>query len=252
MLLSMLHERGPRWRSLSEVERFSLSPVRRGASLSIVPSKFAWPPQCCVPAFLGTAVAMLTGTLDLLDEEHIRRNLAIASGVVVGPEDANPWGLRVSQNEGDWGVKARNIQGSLEPIESVLGCRRGLVLEIVNFDTIAFRLYEDAVIELSSVGAVVGISFDYPELTGKTTSLAGDSRPGRHVARLSPVASDQNKPNILSPEFKSDYSGDLWLFDDSGEMSDSDCLVSWPHLVRACWAVDGGLWIVRQVSDEPS
>jgi hypothetical protein len=220
--------------------------------LSVIPPRPVWPPQCCVPAFLGTAVATLTGTLELLGKERIRRDLAVAVGVVVSPEDANPWDLRVSQRPEDWGVKVRNIRGSLEPIESVLGCRRGFILEIIDLDTIPFRLYEDAVIELSRSGSVVGISFDYPELTGRVTSSATGARPGRHVARLSPAgAADEGKePNILSPEFKFDFAGNLWLFDDSGEMGDSDCLVNWARLVRACWAVDGGLWTVREVGNE--
>ena len=206
-----------------------------------------WPPQCCVPAFLGTAVGFLTGTLDALLSEDIRRDLATAVGVVVGPEDANPWGLRVSHRAEEWGVKARNIEGSLDSVESVLGCHRGLTLEVVSFDTIPFQLYEDAVIDIVSHKAIIGISFDYPELTAKVTAPASGRYPGRHVARLSPLIGDEGKkkPNIQSPDFKFDYSGDLWLFDDSGEMGDSDSFVSWPRLVRACRAAGGGLWNVH-------
>jgi hypothetical protein len=188
---------------------------------------------------------MLTGTVELLEKESIRRELAVAAGVVVGPADANPWDLRVSRREDDWGVKARNIQGDLGSIELVLGCRSGLYLEVTNFNEVPFRLFEDALIEASNAGAVIGISFGYPELTGKSAPLASDACPGRHVARLTPAATDQKAPTVLSPEFKFDYSGDLWLFDDSGEMDDSDCHVNWPGLVRASWEVDGGLWKVR-------
>lgn len=189
---------------------------------------------------------MLVETPDLLSKEEVRRDLAVAAGVVVGPRDANPWDLRVSCRSDDWGVRTRNIQGSVERVGSVLGCQ-DLVLEIINFDTIAFRLYEDTVIELARTGAVVGISFDYPELTGREKSIEGGTRPGRHVVRLSPSVIEKNRtPNILSPEFKFDYAESLWIFDDTGEMRGSECFVSWPRLIRAGWEAGGGLWAVRR------
>jgi hypothetical protein len=218
--------------------------------LSTTPPRVTWPPQCCVPAFLGSAVAALTGNLDVLRREDIRRDLAVAVGVVVGPKDANPWGLPVSNDPEKWGVKAENIKGSLEPVGSVLGCHRTFTLEVINFDSIPFQLYEDTVIELSRGRVIVGISFDYAELRGTETFPRGGTRPGRHVARLTPLAGDEEKkPNIHSLDFKFDYTGGLWLFDDSGEMNDSDSIVSWPRLVRACWAVGGGLWNVREAGE---
>jgi hypothetical protein len=169
----------------------------------------------------------------------------VAAGVVVGPRDANPWDLRVSCRSDDWGVRKRDIQGSVERVGSVLGCQ-DLALEIVNFDEVPFRMYEDAVIDLARSGAVVGISFGYPELTGRRKS-EGEGRPGRHVVRLSPSEAEENKtPHILSPEFKFDYAESLWIFDDSGEMRDSDCFVSWPRLTRAGWESGGGLWAVQR------
>jgi hypothetical protein len=199
---------------------------------------------------LGSAVAALAENLDVLRREDIRRDLAVAVGVVVGPTDANPWGLPVSNDAEKWGVKVENIKGSLEPVESVLGCHRGFTLEVINFDSIPFQLYEDAVIDLSHRRVIVGISFDYPELRGAAAVPKSETHPGRHVARLTPSPGDEKKePNIHSLDFKSDYTGDIWLFDDSGEMDDSDSLVSWPRLVRACWAVGGGLWSVREAGE---
>ena len=214
--------------------------------LSSLRSDLGWPPQCCVPAFLGTAITILAETPDALQREEVRRDLAIAIGVVVGPEDANPWGLRVSRRPDDWGVGVRDIEGSLHSLESVLGCHQELTLEVIRFDIIPFRLYEDAVVELSGRGGVIGISFDYLALTGKQQlTSARTQQSARHLARLTPSAADGKKePNIQSPEFRTDYTGDLWVFDDSGEMGDSESLVDWQFLVKACWAVGGGLWHV--------
>jgi hypothetical protein len=193
---------------------------------------------------------MLTGKVDILREEDIRHDLAVAVGVTVGPNDANPWGLPVSNDADEWGVKTEDIKGGLGPIESVLGCRRSFTLEVANFDTIPFQLYEDAVIELSQRMVIVGISFDYAKLKEAAKFSKSETHPGRHVARLTPSIDDEGKkPNIRSPDFKFDYSGDLWLFDDSGEMDNSDSFVSWPRLVRACRAVGGGLWSVQEVAE---
>jgi hypothetical protein len=190
---------------------------------------------------------MLTGTVSLLCREDTRRDLAAATGVVVGPEDANPWGLPVSGHKEDWGVRVGRARGSLGPISTILGRGSEFILEIVELNTISYRMYEDSVIELSRAGGIVGISFDYPELTGRAVSEMNGARPGRHVARLSPAPDEmEQEPHILSSYFKFDYSGQLHLFDDSGEMGDSGCLVSWARLVEASWAVDGGFWSVRQ------
>ena len=214
-------------------------------------SRTAWPPQCCVPAFLGTAAAALAGSLDALAGEETRRDLAVALGVAVSPADANPWGLRVSARENEWGVKVRDIEGRLESVEKALGCSFELHLEVTGFDTVAFRMYEDAIADLVDRGAVVGVSFDYEELVGRRTVQDGETQPGRHLARVTPFGEERDhEPNVLSRDFGFDYSGDLWLFDDSGEMGESDCFVSWPRLIRACWAVDGGLWAVHRVEVE--
>lgn len=210
-----------------------------------------WPPQCCVAAFLGHAVAALVGDFDALRRETTRRDLAIALGVTVGPSDPNPWGLPVADDEEKWGVNVEDIEGRLEPVELVLGCGRGFNLEVIGLNTIPFQLFEDAVIGLSGPDVVLGISFDYAELSGVAASLRPDALPGRHVVRLTPLVGDETKePTIQSASFRFDYGGDIWLFDDSGKMRNSESLVSWPSLIRASRAIDGGLWSVRGAGEK--
>jgi hypothetical protein len=119
-------------------------------------------------------------------------------------------------------------------------------------NTIPFQLYEDALIELAHDGAVVGLSFDHFELAERAghAVVATDAwEHGRHITRLTPFGDrEASLLTIQSSEFRTDYAGPINVFDDSGEMGTGGVAVDWLHLVGAARAVDGGYWIVREVS----
>ncbi len=144
-----------------------------------------WPPHCCVPAFLGCAVARLAGDSGALKDKEIRRKLATAVRVTVGPTDANPWALQVSSDVKEWGVTPEAAKMRLELVESVLGVEHNLVLDFVKFNMVPFEFYEDEVTQFSRRGAVVGISFDYRELV-RLSADGTEFHLTRHVARLTP------------------------------------------------------------------
>ena len=167
-------------------------------------------------------------------------------GVTVGPTDANPWDLQVSSDVEEWGVTPEAAKMRLELVESVLGAEHNLVLDFVKFNMVPFELYEDEVTQFCRGDAVVGISFDYQRLVSLSAERT-EFHLTRHVARLTPYLGEEDRvPNIRSPEFVFDYSGDIWLFDDSGEMGNPGSVVNWRHLVSASRMVDGGLWVVRR------
>lgn len=207
-----------------------------------------WPENCCVPAFLGTAVGILSGNLGLLDDEQVRRRLARVTGVTVGPHDPNPWGLPVAHNVEDLGVNPQSISGPLGSIEAAMMIGQNFRLEITPLNTIPFQLYEDALLDMYHAGAVVGISFDYAELAhfqGRVLSSANTFSHARHVVRLTPHGdSEFDSSTVASRDFRADYPGSLCVFDDSGEMGSPGVSVNWLHLTRASSLVEGGYWSV--------
>jgi hypothetical protein len=207
-----------------------------------------WPPQCCVPAFLGSSVAAFYDRLDILGQEETRRRLAEITNVVLAPADDNPWNLPVSPNDSDWGVTRRKAAASFTSVQQFIGRRAELTLDFVDANTIAYEMYEDAVAEFMQGPAIVGIAFDfYPLSVSNSHSKAIHPSKADHVVRLTPLGDERDhQPNILSDEFQFDYSGDLHVFDDSGEMMGKQSLVNWRSLMRACRDIDGSFWVIRR------
>jgi len=208
--------------------------------------KLSWPPRCCVPAFLGRAVAEFSSERAVVDSDDVRRAIAKATDVVLAPTDFNPWNLRTSDDDEELGVTPARARATISSVVAILGCCDDLTLKIIPITEIGFELYEEAVSDLTAAGAIVAIAFDYSALQaaiGKTPP----GRRGHHVVRLSPLGRERcRKPSILSPEFRFDYSGDISVFDDSFEMVGPDSLVSWQALVRACRSIDGAFWAVMR------
>lgn len=210
-------------------------------------SEGAWPPQCCVPAFLLRAVQALSAAAGAADSDEVRRRVAELLGVVLSPEDDNPWSLPTSDDPADWGVTPRRATAAFASLPALLGA--DLTLEIVKTNEIPFGLYEDAVLELSRGTIVIGVGFDYAFLQERL----GRPRPRRrahHVARLTPLDGDRLiGPTIQAPEFGFDYRGDIQLFDDSGELAADDLLIPWQALVHATRVIDGAFWAVGRPSE---
>jgi hypothetical protein len=119
-------------------------------------------------------------------------------------------------------------------------------LESTPLNQIPFELYENLVLDRQSSQAILGMGFDHAILQSEMGRQT-PSRRAHHISRLSPIGSERDrKPNVLSGEFKFDYSGMLWLFDDSGELTGEDALVRWRALVRAAYEIGSGFWIVRR------
>ncbi|MFL5912006.1 MAG: hypothetical protein ACJ768_15715, partial [Gaiellaceae bacterium] len=179
-------------------------------------------------------------------DDRFRRTVADLMHVTLGPDDPNPWGLPTSIRRSDWGVSSETAQATLPSVVAFATPEIDVILEVVHLNEIPFDMYEDAASDLVSRGAVVGMSFDYAQVHHGSP----ERRPTRrayHLARLTPLGAElERQPNILSPEFRFDYEGRLWVFDDSLEMSPDESLVDWPQLVRASRQIDGSFWGVRR------
>lgn len=208
-----------------------------------------WPAQCCVPAFLAASIVALGPQEAVSADAATRRELATALEVILAPEDHNPWKLPTSEDPRQWGVSAAAALKFFPRVCERLMPSAAFSLEIRPFNEIPFELYENVVLEHRGQRAILGVSFDHVVLQ----SEMGRERPRRrahHVARLSPIGDErEQEPNALSSAFRFDYSGALWLFDDSGELIGEEALVQWRSLVRAAYDIGGGFWIVRREDD---
>lgn len=201
-----------------------------------------WPPKCCVPAFLGSAATALCGRSGLAEENDFRCRLARLLGVRLAPGDPNPWNLEISTDNYYCGVTVEDARLRFAEIQGIIDSEVRLSLSVTKINSIAFELYEDAISDLVSSGAIVGIGFDYADFNPpRPTDHAA------HIVRLSPLGSEvERQPNIFSPTFDFGYTGDIWIYDDSSEMRPEESLVNWRKLVRACRSIDGSLWSVRR------
>jgi hypothetical protein len=208
-----------------------------------------WPENCCVPAFLESAISVLANGHRNIYETKIRRHMAQLIGVTLAPDQPNPWGLRTSNYIAEQGVSVKAAKASVPGLIKLLGANADISLDVIPLNTIAFEMYEDVVLELNEEAAIVGIAFDFRELARfSSNSWPVPVRRAHHVVRLTPLEEEsQRQPNIQSKDFRFDYSGSIWVFDDSLAMRVEESLVPWQDLMRACRSIDGAFWAVRRV-----
>lgn len=198
-----------------------------------------------MPAFLARAIVALTGKDVDLGDPAIRQALAEASGVVVGSDRANPWGLPVSDDPAQCGVTPERALATLGALERVLGCDDSVSVELTWLNEVPFGLFEEAITDISARGGIAALTFDFRSLSARR-GAPPPTRRGHHIVRLTPLGSErQLGPTILSPEFRLDYRGALHVFDDSGEISPTEARVGWSDLLLAARSIpDGAIWAV--------
>jgi hypothetical protein len=179
-------------------------------------------------------------------DDETRRDLAAIMGVTLAPEDENRWDLPTSEDPRAWGVSAAAASERFPKVCQRLAPKLSFGLKLISLNEIPFELYENVVLDHRRKEAVLGFSFDHAVLQSEM-GREKPSRRAQHVARLSPLGDERaREPNVLSAEFKFDYSGLIWLFDDSGELVGEEALNRWRALVQASYGIGGGFWIVRR------
>ena len=219
----------------------------RSTTTPCLPARSPWPPHCCVPAFVSRAIDALFG-VEAASQDAARATFARLLGTKVSPEVPNPWELPVATDPEECGVGERTALERIAAAASSLGVDGAVHLDIKSFRSIDFELYEAAIAEKASRGAIVGIGFDY----GFMAQRAGGSLPLRrahHLVRLSPLASDcVTAPTIYSESFDFGYRGDLQTFDDSGELTGEETVMRWQTLIDGVRRADGAIWAVERVA----
>lgn len=173
-----------------------------------------WPPQCCVPAFVQSAlrelgVACPTGPA-----------LARILGVRVERDQANPFDLPLATRSDPAGVRAADAEKDI----NLLCWRLGAPVHFrhVPFLTIACEAWEEVLREADDAGAIVGVGVDYRRLSG-----TGSNRPALHVLRILGAGG-----------------GALSVRDDSGESTPDTFEVDRERLLSSVLAVPDGFWIM--------
>ncbi len=207
-----------------------------------------WQQQCCVPAFLATAIAHHYGNFEFLALDKNRAACAQALGTVAAAHEQNPWNLPVSSQPHEWGVSFSRAIERFDSLQQLMAQRGNLALRIIPINEVGFEQYEAEARNLLKQQAVVGIGFDYERLARQQATWRQPSQRAHHLCRLTPFTpKEKMSPTIASPEFGFDYAGQVRLFDDSGELDDNS-QVEWRNLIGAARSADGAFWAVMPVS----
>jgi len=174
----------------------------------------AWPPYCCVAAFVAAA-------LEKLGHANIgRESLAHKLDISVAPSSHNPWGLRV---EVDPHLQGLTVAAATERIPRLLrSFDSELTFRHVLFNHVTLGLVEEVLVQATLQGCVVGVGYDLSLMSGTGSAMM------RHVARIEP-ASDSEHVVILN---------------DSEAFQPQPVLARWSDLLPAVNAVTDGFWLV--------
>ena len=173
----------------------------------------AWPPYCCVPAFVDVALRHFNFA------QPTRDRLASDLGVTVPEGVDNPLSLPLAST---------NLVAGLTPSAAVHSINRLLAglspdvrLRHLPFSEIAMQLYEDVAAEALRREVIVGIGLDWNRL-----SLSAGA-PRRHLLRLLHAHSKRAR-----------------LIDDSLESGLRSFDVAWDEIERSVGVVDDGFWLI--------
>jgi hypothetical protein len=179
----------------------------------------AWPPQCCVPAFVHAALVKFG--VDCAYPETIPGMLDVR----VLPDQKNPLRLRLADATHPPGISGADAEREVNRMCADL--KLPVRLRRVPFNTIQAELWEDVLDAALASGAVAGIGVEYNLLMGTTMS----KRSAQHVLR------------VLHRDARS-----LRLFDDSGESEPAAITVDLERVRSSVLPIGDGLWIMNDKS----
>lgn len=180
---------------------------------SVLPSR-SWPPECCVPAFIYSAL-MVKGI-----NIEVPEALPSLLGVRVHPDQLNPLHLAFADNKNPAGIRAADAEREINRLFDEL--RLPLFFRHVPFLEVSLGLWEDALDEALLRGVVVGVGLDFSILTKRSAP-----RSAQHVMRVLKKTGNQ-----------------LVLVDDSGEADEPCFNLSMDQVNQAVLSIPDGLWLV--------
>jgi hypothetical protein len=174
----------------------------------------AWPPFCCVAAFVAASLEKLGHTN--VDRESLAHNL----GIAVAPTCRNPWHLRVETDPNRQGL---SVASATVAIPRVLKTHDPeLSFRHVRLSEVTLGLIEDVLVQATHQGCVVGIGYDISRLR------ANGATEMRHVTRIEAAA-------------ESEYAV---ILDDSDSYPPRPWTIKWFDLLPAVNAANDGYWLI--------
>jgi hypothetical protein len=185
---------------------------------AVLPQR-TWPPECCVPAFLNSAMVVKHVALGVPDV------LPSKLGVRVRPDQDNPLGLAIANHRYPPGIRAtdadREINRFFAELELPLRFRR------IPFLQITLGLWEDVLDAALAKSVVVGLGTDFEVLMQRATP-----RSAQHLLRVLARNGDH-----------------LDVIDDSGETTPAHFSVKADRVHKAVLAVPDGFWMIGTDQD---
>lgn len=172
-----------------------------------------WPPDCCVAAFVATALKLLG--YPKIDYMRFAHEL----GIRVGPDCNNPWGLPVASNQELRGVSPFAAERILPIL--LAGFGNNLFFRHIRFSYVTLGLFNELLNEALNKGGIVGIGFNYARLKGCTGQI-------RHVVRIKTM----NDPNKAV------------LIDDTAGVPPHSIEARWDDIELDVYSVNDGFWII--------
>lgn len=172
----------------------------------------AWPPQCCVPAFVVAALEALGCPIPVPEA------LPHVLGVRVNANDANPYALPIARTPNQVGVGPVDAVPRIDEALSALGAPARFehaLLSRVPRDS----LYEFAQDTLAD-GGILGIGVQYDQIDDEAPPTA------LHVLRIEALSD-----------------GQATLVDDSGEAASRRVSLPFEQVILAARAAGDGFWI---------
>lgn len=176
-------------------------------------------PECCVPAFIHSALLMKGIKIEVPEA------LPSLLGVQVHPDQLNPLHLAVADNENPAGIRAADAEREINRLFDEL--RLPLFFRHVPFLEVSLGLWEDTLDEALLRDVVVGVGLDLSILTKRSAP-----RSAHHVMRVLKKTGNQ-----------------LDLVDDSGEAVEPSFKLSMDQVTQAVLAIPDGLWLVGNESE---
>lgn len=141
--------------------------------LSYNEEQLVWPPHCCVPAFLYSALGKCG--VDLPDPLTLPKLL----GVQVGPEDINPLQLRITEDFDQRGITCEQAVGRINNyLQKYYPC---FAFRHIKFKNIQFKMYGEVLATALEKGLIVGIGVNYTLLKNRSGEVY------RHLFRVESI-----------------------------------------------------------------
>jgi len=173
----------------------------------------AWPPCCCVAAYVATALCICGHPT--IDRAWLARQL----GIRVGPTDENPWGLPLASDPSLRGLLLSEAEGRIPAVLHQFNSN--LSFRHIPFRDVTLNLFSDLLDQAIAQKCVTGAGFN-------RALIFPAPAPIRHVARILPHSTPEQ----------------VVILDDTAGVPPAKLAAAWSALETAVYGIDDGFWLI--------